>query len=268
MNLTEPIVNTDLSREYLKPLLEGDRVACRGVVDQAATAGISPLDLLTQLVWPTMELLQTLYREDQITISQLNLATRLNRSLTDQICGKLPQGELKNRKVLIFCGNDEPEELGGQICAELFESDGWTVRFAGGGVPEDEVLNLIGEFRPDLLIMFATLPSNVPAVRKLIDYLRDVNSCPDMQVMCCGGIYKRAEGLAEEIGADLYAPDASQAVQVANENPARKATVEQQTVGRMRRIRKAAARKSAMAVKGSSSPSEEIEADTEAAPVE
>ena len=79
-------------------------------------------------------------------------------------------------------------------------------------MPEDEVLKLIGDVRPDLLVMFGTLPSGVPAVRKLIDYLREVNSCPDMQVMCCGGIYKRAEGLAEEIGADLYAPDAADAV--------------------------------------------------------
>ncbi len=64
-----------------------------------------------------------------------------------------------------------------------------------------------------------------------------------MQIMCCGGIYKRAEGLAEEIGADLYAPDAAEAVRVAGENPDRKATVDQQTVGRTRRIRKAQARK-------------------------
>ena len=48
--------------------------------------------------------------------------------------------------------------------------------------------------------------------------------------MCCGGIYKRAEGLADEIGADLYAPDAHSAVEVANANPSKKATVDQQTV--------------------------------------
>ena len=29
--------------------------------------------------------------------------------------------------------------------------------------------------------MFGTLPSGVPAVRKLIDYLREVGSCPSMQ---------------------------------------------------------------------------------------
>src|SRR3954462_13418792 len=97
--------------------------------------------------------------------------------------------------------------------------------------------------------MFGTLPSGVPSVRKLIDYLREVNSCPEMQVMCCGGIYKRAEGLAEEIGADLYAPDAAAAGAIANENPSRKDPVAQQTVVRMLRIRKAAARKTEHAAK-------------------
>ena len=232
-----------LSQAYLETLLSGDRSHCRSVLDDALSTGAEAYHLLTKLVWPTMELLQSLYREDRISISSLNLATRLNRQMTDQLCARLSRKPDNGRTALIFCGDDEPEELGGQICADLFEADGWTVRFAGGGVPEDEVLKLIGEVRPDLLVMFGTLPSGVPAVRKLIDYLREVNSCPDMQVMCCGGIYKRAEGLAEEIGADLYAPDAAAAVSTADEQPTRKATVDQQTVGRTRRLRKAAARK-------------------------
>jgi len=237
----DPIAN--LSRLYLEPLLVGDRTECRQIIEAAASGGLDSQTLLTQLIWPIMERLQGLYRDDRISVSSLNLATRLNRSITDQLCGKLIRKDPNGKKVLIFCGDDEPEELGGQICADLFEAEGYTVRFAGGGVPEDEVLKLIGDLRPELLVMFGTLPSGVPTVRKLIDYLREVNSCPHMQIMCCGGIYKRAEGLAEEIGADLYAPDAAEAVSIASEQSGRKATVDQQTVGRTRRIRKAAARK-------------------------
>jgi len=233
-----------LAQAYRDTLVAGDRTLCRKIIDLALSSGITPYDLLNDLIWPTMEALQQLYRDDRVTLGQMNMATRLNRAVTDQLTGRIERKPANGKKVLIFCGNAEPEELGGQICADLFECDGWTVRFAGGGVPDDEVLKFIGEFRPELLIMFGTLPSGVPAVRKLIDYLRDVNSCPDMQVMCCGGIYKRAEGLADEIGADLYAEDAKQAVSVANDDPSRRATVDQQTVGRMRRIRKAAARKS------------------------
>jgi len=245
-------IPSTLSQSYLQALLAGERNAARNLIEAASkNDGFSAEQLLNGLIWPTMELLQSLYRDDRISISSLNLATRLNRTITDQLCTQLAKAESNNKKVLIFCGDDEPEELGGQICADLFESNGWTVKFAGGGVPEDEVLSLIGSERPELLLMFGTLPSGVPAVRKLIDYLREVNSCPNMQVMCCGGIYKRAEGLAEEIGADLYAPDAAEAVAVANANPDRKASVEQQTVGRTRRIRKSAARKAQLSPGGS-----------------
>ena len=145
-----------LAKAYVEPLLAGDRAACRKVIEQALAAGITARELLNQLIWPTMELLQALYKEDRITISQVNLATRLNRSTADQLCGQLERKESNGKKVLIFCGNAEPEELGGQICADLFEADGYQVRFAGGGVPEDEVLKLIGEYRPELLLMFAT----------------------------------------------------------------------------------------------------------------
>jgi methanogenic corrinoid protein MtbC1 len=236
-----------LSQAYYDRLLVGDRLACRNMIQNALKAFSTPRELLVDLVWPTMEHLQTLYREDRISITNLNLATRLNRTVTDQITALLEPKPANGKTVLIVCGDDEPEELGGQICADLFEAEGYNVRFAGGGVPNDEVLKLIGELRPNLLVFFGTLPSGMPAVRKLIDYLREVNSCPDMQVMCCGGIYKRAEGLAEEIGADLYAPDAAMAVDIAEGNPSRKATLEQQTVGRTRRIRKAAARKAQQA---------------------
>jgi len=236
-------ISSTLRQDYLEPILEGDRAICRRVVDGAMADGIPAEELLAGLVWPTMELLQSLYREDRITVSSLNLATRLNRTMTDQLAAYLQRKAPNGRKVLVVCGDDEPEELGGQICADLFEADGYEVRFAGGGVPNDEILRLIGEIRPNLLVLFGTLPSGMPAVRKLIDYLRDVNSCPNMQVMCCGGIYKRAEGLAEEIGADLWAPDATSALAVANGNPTKKATPQQQTVGRSRRLRKTPALK-------------------------
>lgn len=238
----------NLPQEYIDRLLLGDRQACRGLVESALQSGLTAYELLNDLVWPTMEQLQVRYREDRISVTQLNLATRLNRSVTDQLCAGLVRKADNGKTVLILCGDDEPEELGGQICADLFESEGYTVRFAGGKVPNDEALKLIGELRPNLLVLFGTLPSGMPAARKLIDYLREVNSCPNMQIMCCGGIYKRAEGLAEEIGADLFAPDAADAVAVAEGNPSKKATVDQQTVGRTRRIRKAQIRKSQQAV--------------------
>ncbi|HZZ43624.1 MAG TPA: B12-binding domain-containing protein [Tepidisphaeraceae bacterium] len=240
MSLTNGLSTSRVPDKYLQTLLKGDRAACRELVNETLAVGVSAYEMLNDLVWPTMERMQALYKDDQITLASMNMGTRLNRTVAEQLTAALERKEGNGKKVLLFCGNDEPEELGGQICADLFEADGYKVLFGGGGVPDDEVLKLIGEHRPDLLVMFATLPTNVPGVRRLIDYLREVNSCPEMQILCCGGIYKRAEGLADEIGADLYAPDGAGAVTVANAQPSRKASAEQQTVGRTRRARRTA----------------------------
>src|SRR5262245_21099878 len=98
LDISETSMNASsnsVTKSYFEPLIAGDRNACRKVIEQAIDVGIAPYDLLNQLIWPTMELLQGLYRDDRITISQLNLATRLNRSLTDQICARLPRAEEK-----------------------------------------------------------------------------------------------------------------------------------------------------------------------------
>lgn len=241
MSLTAtPIIETRLGQSFIQPLLQGNRPAARAAIEQLLAAGVQPVELLNGLIWPAMELIQVMHKEDRINSSTMNLATRLNRVIADQLAAKLPHKPSNGKKVLIVCGDAEPEELGGQICTELFEYEGYDVRFAGGGVPNDEVLEIVGDYRPNLLVLFGTLPSGMPAVRKLIDYLREINSNPGMQVMCCGGIYKRAEGLAEEIGADLFAADAREAVKAAQQQPQRKATAAQQTVGRTRRIRAAA----------------------------
>ena len=241
-NAQASLLESTLADSYLQALLGGDRSAARTIVDDCMNVGVEAVEVLTKLVWPVMERVQVLYKDNQISKAGLNFATRLNRMIADQVSAKLEYDVKNGKRVAIFCGDDEPEELGGQICADLFDAAGYDVKFAGGGVPNDEILQLVGAYRPHLMIMFATKPSGVPAVRKLIDYLREVNSTPDMQIMCCGGIYKRAEGLAEEIGADLYAPDAADAVRIVSDNPMRRANAEQQTVGRNRRVRKAAMR--------------------------
>src|SRR5688500_17311151 len=74
-----------LAERYCEVLLVGDRLASRKLIEAALTEGATAYDLLNALVWPTMELLQSLYREDRISVTQLNLATRLNRSITDQL---------------------------------------------------------------------------------------------------------------------------------------------------------------------------------------
>jgi len=101
------------------------------------------------------------------------------------------------------------------MCADLFESRGWDVYFLGGGVPNDEVMSLAGQLRPDILLIFGTQPAGVPGVRHLIDMIRDIGANPTMNIMVSGGVFNRADGLWKEVHADLFARTAAEAIPIA-----------------------------------------------------
>ncbi len=243
------LAETPLFQHYAEALLSGDRPACRDLIEKASECGVESRRILLELCWPAMESIRELYKEAKISLAAEHMATRLNRTTVDRLTASLPIADSNGRRVMVLCGDAQGEELGGQITADLFESEGHDVKFLGGGIPADEANHLIGLWRADLVVLFATLPSEMPAARQLIDKLREHGSVPDLQVMCCGGIFKRAPGLGEEIGADLVAIDAGDAVQVAQDNRGKKATAVQQTVGRNRRDRVAKEKRAEVAAR-------------------
>lgn len=204
-----------ITARYLQDLLAGDRAGCRQVIGEALQTGTPANIIYTDLFWPVMAAVDQLYREDRIDVITEHMATRINRTLVDQLQSKLPRAEPRDLTVLVACGDNEPEELGAQMCADLFESDGWTVKFVGCGVPNDEILALVGTLQPEIVFIYGTQPSDAPNVRRLIDTLREIGSSPHTRIMLSGGVFNRAEGLWEEIGADLFAATAKEALAVA-----------------------------------------------------
>ena len=219
------MTNDRLVERFLPPLLAGQRQQCRDVLAEVLKSGVPAQRIYTHVLWPAMETVAQLYREDRINLATEHMATRISRALADQLQAHLPRAESKGRTILILCADGEPEELGAQMCADLFEADGWQVYFVGSGVPHDEVLSLVGQYRPDVLLIFGTQPAGVPGVRKLIDLIREVGSNPTMNIMISGGVFNRAEGLWKEINADLFARNGLEALEIANNAPPRKPEV-------------------------------------------
>ena len=236
-------VNAELIVERLfQALICGDRAQSRQVIQEAVTeTGCTAEDLTHQVFWPVLEMINSLYRSDQLTSLAHHYATRLLRGMVDQAQAHYRQKPRRNKKIIMFSGPGEADELAGQLVADLIEADGFHVHFAGGGIANDEILAEVGEQRPDVLLMFASAPSDAPNIRQLIDTIRGVNACPNMQIVVGGGVFNRAPGLAEEIGADLWAADPEELIERLATQSARRATAEQRTVGRTRKVRSAEA---------------------------
>jgi len=229
-------VNKEVLIERLfQTLISGDRGGARGIVDETIEMGVPAEELLSEIFWPTLHLVQKLFRADQLSCLAHHFATRLMRSLADQAQTRLTVSPSNGKRILIACGGTEQDELAASMAVDLIEAGGFEVAFAGGGVPFDEIMARVGEDRPDILLLFSSAAKDLPEIRRIIDELHEVNVCPEMQIVVGGGVYGRAEGLAEEIGADLYIPELGQVVDLLLEQNTKRARSDQRTVGRKRR---------------------------------
>ncbi|MDG2095050.1 MAG: cobalamin B12-binding domain-containing protein [Phycisphaerales bacterium] len=228
-------MNFEAMKERLFPMLvTGDRVGSRAIVSEALDAGVSAENLTQECYWPLLDMINTLYRQDKMASLAHHYSTRLLRSLVDQAQANYKQQSSRGRNIMLFCGETEVDDLAAQMVADLAEADGYTVNFGGGGVSWDEIMNEVNTRTPDVLLLFSSAAVDAPNIRILIDSIRDIGACPGMQIAVGGGVFNRAEGLAQEIGADLWATTPRELIASLGTNPEQRATPEQRTVGRRR----------------------------------
>lgn len=230
-------MNTDLITErFFEALIAGDRPQARLIISECVKIhGYTPSDLVTELFWPTYQNLEKLQRGDQITAMAHHLATRLLRVLVDQNSARMEFVPTRDRTVMVVCGQAESDEMGAQMAVDLLELEGFTVMFPGGGIANDEIIAHVNEHKPEVLMAFASAPGDLPNLRVMIDTLREIGACPNTQIAVGAGVFNRAEGLAEEIGADLWATDPLEMVERLVAEPERRADAGQRTVGKNRK---------------------------------
>lgn len=224
-----------LLERFFTALISGDRAAARGVVHEALDADCSAQQITMGLFWPTLQHVQNLRRADQLAALGYAFAIRTLRQQIDQNQMRLDQKPNRDERVLLVCGDEMGEELAAQIACDLLEADGYEMYFAGGGIAVDEVAARVAEVRADRLVIFGATAAIVPGTRALIDRLQEIGANEGLQVILGGGVFNRADGLAEEIGADLWALDPQELVEVMDEEPERRMSMDQRTVGRNRR---------------------------------
>jgi len=195
-----------LLMRYMQPLITGRRAECFRLISEALADGAVAEDLICDILWPSMLQIDRLYRDDRINMAVEHMASRINRAVADQLQARLRQEPPNGKRLMVICSPGDQEELGASIAADLLQADGWEVYLLGGGVPNDEILNMVGQLRPEVLLIFGTRPEDVPETRKLVEMIREINVCPTMNIVVSGGIYNRADGLWQEVGADVFTP--------------------------------------------------------------
>jgi methanogenic corrinoid protein MtbC1 len=206
-----------LLTRFLPPLLAGRRAECLALIREVLNRGCRAEELLVQVIWPALAQVERLYREEQISAVVENMAYRIHRTIADQLQPYLPVKPFNGRRLLLIGAGTHREEVCAQVLADLFQSEGWEVYLVGSDVPRDELLKAAGELRPACLLIYGTQPSEVPEVRALIEIIREMGACPAMSILVSGGVFERADGLWQEVGADGFAGTPAEVLRLALE---------------------------------------------------
>ena len=197
----------DLER-LVQLLINGDRVGARDLVREYLDARSShdATDALRDLAWPACGTIDALARRDQISTATEQTATVLLAQLVQRIeCG-LTKHPARCQEVMIATGPRATEQLAGEILAGIAEADGFDVHFIGAGIESDELFAAISARRPAYFVSFAAAGPDAPRLRRLIAMVRTQDPVPGLRVGVGGGVFNRAAGLGDEIGADFEAP--------------------------------------------------------------
>lgn len=115
-------------------------------------------------------------------------------------------------KVVIGTVEGDIHDIGKNIVAAMLIANGFEVLDAGSDVPTERFTSLVKEEKPDILGLSALLSSTAPKQREVIDALKRERQRSSVYVIVGGGTI--TQSWAEEIGADGYASDAIEAVEL------------------------------------------------------
>jgi len=115
--------------------------------------------------------------------------------------------------VLIGTVYGDMHDIGKNMVAIMLRGVAFEVRDIGVSVSSEDLLREAEEFEPRIIALSALLTTTMPEMRKLIEALGRKGLRDRVKILVGGAPVNQR--FADEIGADAYAADAGEAVEVA-----------------------------------------------------
>jgi 5-methyltetrahydrofolate--homocysteine methyltransferase len=103
-------------------------------------------------------------------------------------------------------------DIGKNMVVVMLRGVGYEIRDLGINVSAEEFVNQVSAYNPQILALSALLTTTMPEMKKVINTLNEKGLKEKVKVIVGGAPVNRK--FADDIGADGYAPDAGEAVQL------------------------------------------------------
>lgn len=205
-----------LAGQYLNALLNVERRKALDLIMQAHRDGVSIKDIYLKVFQPVQHEIGRLWQLNQISVAQEHYVTASTQLIMSQLYPYLFSDTKKDKNMLVSCISGELHEIGARMVADFFEMEGWNTFYMGANTPLSSIIQTIKEYDASLLAVSATMTFNLDSVRQLIDDVKQKTGNDHLRVIVGGYPFNTANDLWKRVGADGYAPDAGEAIDLAN----------------------------------------------------
>jgi 5-methyltetrahydrofolate--homocysteine methyltransferase len=197
-------------------IIKGDNTKSKEIAEKLVADGVSATEILNEGMMPGMEVVGRKFKANEMYIPEVLIAARAMHAAMDIIKPLLTEsGEEGKGSVVIGTVQGDLHDIGKNLVGMMLEGGGFTVVDAGVDVPAEKYIEEIKKSKSRILGLSALLTTTMPGMKEVIEAVKADSEMSAVKIMVGGA--PLTQEYADSIGADGYAPDASSAVDLANE---------------------------------------------------
>ena len=177
-------MDEDLYTTYLDGLLSGNRAVCNSVIEELLQTDTPILDIYVHIFQRSMYDVGRKWEDGTISVAVEHMATAITERLLAAVYPRLFQADHVGRSAVVTCAPTELHQIGARMVADAFELYGWDGYFLGARTPEDDLISMVNDRKPDIVALSASLPKSMTVVVPLLHRLRD--RFPDQDIIVGG----------------------------------------------------------------------------------
>ena len=195
-------------------IMTGDFNAVRENVQSALDLEIDPEKILKEGMIPAMEKVGNFFEQGEYFIPEMLIAARAMQGGLNILKPKLLEADIKMiGKVAIGTVSGDLHDIGKNLVAMMLEGAGFEVLDLGVDVTPEKFVESVKENGVDIIAMSALLTTTMPHMKATIDAIIEAGLRDQVKVIIGGAPV--TDAFSQEICADGFAPDASQATTLA-----------------------------------------------------
>ena len=197
-------------------VIDGNMNGATDGVNEALEGGIEAAEILNKSLIAAMTEVGRLFEEGEYFVPEMLIAARAMQASVAILKPKLLEADIKPLgKVVIGTVKGDLHDIAKNLVAMMLEGAGFEIIDLGTDVSPEKFVNAIKEHDANFMGMSALLTTTMPAMCTTIEVLKEAGIRDSVSVMIGGAPV--TQNYADEIGADIYAPDGPSAARKAKE---------------------------------------------------